>query len=115
MCVDNQGLTDFQTGERVYTIQPQDVEYLEDLGFGNGGVVKKAYHKPSGMPLAIKIINVYDKGKRHQLYNELKTLKQIDSPFLLKCFGAFFEEGSVRLLLEFMDCGSMETIIKVLN
>lgn len=78
-------------------------------------MVKKATHNSSGMPLAIKIINVYNKEKRHQLYNELKTLKQIDSEFLLKCFGAFFEEGSVHLVLEFMDCGSMETIIGVLN
>ena len=37
------------------------------------------------------------------------------SPFLLQCFGAFFDEGSVRLVLEFMDCGSLETIIKVVN
>jgi len=49
------------------------------------------------------------------LYNELKTNKHIDSPNLLRCFGAFFEEGSVRLVLEYMDCGSMETIINVLN
>lgn len=67
------------------------------------------------MPLAIKIINVYDKGKRHQLYNELKAIKHQDSPYLLKCYGAFFEEGSVRLVLEYMDCGSMETMINVLN
>ena len=39
----------------------------------------------------------------------------LDSPYLLRCYGAFFEEGSVRLVLEYMDCGSMETIIKVLN
>ena len=78
-------------------------------------MVKKAIHKQTGMPLAIKIINVYDKGKRHQLYNELKTLKSIDNPYLLKCHGAFFEEGSVRLVLEYMDCGSLETIISVLN
>lgn len=67
------------------------------------------------MPLAIKIINVYDKGKRHQLYNELNTIKHQDSPYLLKCYGAFFEEGTVRLVLEYMDCGSMEAMINVLN
>ena len=46
-------------------ILPQDVQYEEDLGSGNGGIVKKAVLKSTGMPLAIKIINVYDKGKRH--------------------------------------------------
>ena len=65
MCVDNNGLTDYQTGERVNLISPKDVTYEEDLGFGNGGVVKKAIHTATGTPLAIKIINVYDKSKRH--------------------------------------------------
>ena len=67
------------------------------------------------MLLAVKIINVFDKGKRHQLYNELKANMILNSEYLLRCYGAFFEEGSVRLVLEYMDCGSMETIIKVLN
>jgi len=96
-------------------IQKEDLHYLEEIGSGNGGVVKKAIHKGTGMLLAIKIINVYDKGKRHQLYNELKANMILDSNYLLRCYGAFFEEGSVRLVLEYMDCGSMETIIKVLN
>lgn len=115
MCVDNEGVTDNATGERNQMILPQDVHYEEEIGSGNGGVVRKAIHKSTNMPLAIKIINVYDKGKRHQLYNELKTIKHIECPYLLKCYGAFFEEGSVRLVLEYMDCGSMETMINVLN
>ena len=49
------------------------------------------------------------------MYNELLTNRTIESPNLLRCYGAFFEEGSVRLVLEFMDCGSMETMINVLN
>ena len=90
MCVDSQGVTDNETGERNNMITPKDVMYLEEIGSGNGGVVKKAVHKQSGLLLAIKIINVYDKGKRHQLYNELKTIKKIESPHLLQCYGAFF-------------------------
>ena len=46
-------------------ILPGDVEYFHELGSGNGGVVRYAQHKSTGMPLAIKIINVYDKSKRH--------------------------------------------------
>lgn len=115
MQVDGNGLTDFQTGQRLQMIKPEDVEYQEELGQGNGGIVKKAIHKQTGTLLAIKIINVYDKQKRHQLYNELKSLTNFVCPNLLRCYGAFFESGSVRLVLEYMDCGSMETIISVLN
>jgi hypothetical protein len=63
--VDNEGLTDFTTGERNSMVLPQDVSYLEEIGSGNGGVVQKALHRSSGTLLAIKIINVYDKSKRH--------------------------------------------------
>ncbi len=65
MQVDTGGLTDYGTGERVQMIKPEDVTYQEEIGSGNGGIVKKATHIQAGMPLAIKIINVYDKGKRH--------------------------------------------------
>ena len=60
------------------------------LGQGNGGVVRKAIYKPEGCPVAVKVINVYDKEKRHQLYNELKLQKSMESDHLLKCIGAFF-------------------------
>ena len=59
-------------------IQKDDIDYLEELGSGNCGVVKKAIHKGTKMPLAIKIINVYDKGKMHQLYNELLAYMEIE-------------------------------------
>lgn len=65
MCIDDEGVTDYTTGERNQMILPNDVEYIEEIGAGNGGVVKLAKHKQTGAPFAIKIINVYDKGKRH--------------------------------------------------
>ncbi len=35
----------------------------------------------------------------------------MDCQHLLKCHGAFFEEGSVRLLFEYMDLGCLETLM----
>ena len=96
-------------------ILPEDLVYDHQIGSGNGGVVKLAYHKKLNIPMAVKIINVYDKEKRHQLYNELKMIKGFGSQYLLSYYGAFFQEGSVRLILEYMDCGSIETLINVLN
>lgn len=42
-------------------------------------------------------------------------VKSFGSQYLLSCYGAFFQEGSVRLLLEYMDCGCIETLINILN
>ena len=65
MLVDTTGVTDFQTNEKFHMILPSDIIYHHKIGSGNGGVVRKAIHKSTGIPLAVKIINVYDKEKRH--------------------------------------------------
>ncbi len=54
--------------------------------------------------------------------NDLKLLIQaktkaeqegyIYCPFLVRLYGAYFEEGKVRIALELMDCGSLVDIIK---
>ncbi len=54
--------------------------------------------------------------------NDLKLLVQskekaeqeqtIYCPFLVTLYGAYFDEGSVKIVLELMDCGSLVDIIK---
>ena len=55
-------------------LQLQDLEFFEVLGKGASSLVRRAVHKPSQAQLAVKIINVFDKGKRDQLLRELHTL-----------------------------------------
>ena len=78
MLVDSTGITDFKQNRKIAIIMPKDLEYSSVIGQGNGGVVRKAFYKPTMQPVAVKIINVYDREKRHQLYNELKQLKAMD-------------------------------------
>ena len=75
MRVDQTGVLDLLTNQKIEFILPEDVDYQYQIGSGNGGIVKLAYHKKLKFPLAVKIINVQDKEKRHQLYNELKMIK----------------------------------------
>ena len=76
-------------------------------------MVLKAILKPYGLPLAIKSISILEKDKRHQLYNDLRSLAEETSPHLIKFYGAFYDDGSVNLALEYMDCGSINTMIKI--
>jgi serine/threonine protein kinase len=57
----------------------------------------------------MKTINIYDKKNRIQLINDVKNYFQTDnkSPFILKFYGAFFEKGSVNLIFEFMNRGTL--------
>lgn len=69
-------------------------------------------HRPTGMQMAVKSINAYDKDKRRQLINDIKALENAECPFLVKFYGAYFEEGSIRVVLELMDAGSLADLLK---
>ncbi|CAJ1420315.1 unnamed protein product, partial [Effrenium voratum] len=67
-----------------------EVDQTNLLGRGAGGVVCRAVHKPTGMPLAVKVVRVEDKAKRDQLINEIHTLFRITkSHFLIELYDAY--------------------------
>ncbi|CAE8728080.1 unnamed protein product [Polarella glacialis] len=90
-----------------------EVDQTNLLGRGAGGVVTRAVHKPTGTPLAVKIVRVEDKGKRDQLINEIHTLFRITkSHFLIELYDAYVhkESGCVHVALEYMDYGSLADV-----
>jgi len=112
--VDNQGVKSIKTGEQLtISIDPKLLEIGDFLGSGASGSVHKATYKPTGMDLAIKSIKLYDKNTRNQFKNDLKVLlgsNQCEN--IVSFYGAFFTEGNVKILLEFMNLGSLDKILK---
>jgi hypothetical protein len=47
------------------------------------------------------------------MVNDLRSLSKNECPFLVKFYGALFEEGTVKVALEMMDMGSIKDIIKL--
>ena len=108
------GMKNIQTGEMIVgNLVEEDLELGEILGNGASGYVYAAIHKPTGRKVALKRINVFDKGKRHQLINDLRSLSKHECPFLITFFGAMFDEGSVKVALELMDIGSLKDVVKL--
>jgi hypothetical protein len=59
-------MKDLETGELFEgSIHEKDLELGEIIGNGASGYVYAAIHKPTGRKVALKSINVWDKGKRH--------------------------------------------------
>jgi len=96
----------------VSVVNPLDFKIGDSLGAGASGNVSMAVYKPNGMTVAIKSMNIYDKSKRQQFKNDLKTLGDNNCTYLVRCYGAFFEKGSVKLVLEYMNIGSLDKLIK---
>ena len=120
--VTNEGLqtTTSRTGQTppsdlCYRCSARDVHVFHNIGAGASGVVKKAVHVPSHRFIALKIMTVFEKEKRRQLINEMRTL--CDSPRqpgLVSFFGAFYspETNQINIALEYIEGGSLESIVK---
>ena len=101
----------------------QDLKIGLIVGKGSAGLVYHGTYTKLGKEVAIKCINFYDKEKRKQLLNDLRSLTamsvvdsqgvlSIPCPFLVNFYGGFLEEGTVKVVLEFMDKGTLRDAIK---
>jgi mitogen-activated protein kinase kinase len=65
----------------------------------------------SGIVMAMKEIRLeLDDAKFAAIVMELDILHRCISPFIVSFYGAFFQEGSVYICLEFMDGGSVDKL-----
>ncbi|EXB45111.1 Mitogen-activated protein kinase kinase 4 [Morus notabilis] len=95
-------------------ISAADVEKLNVLGHGNGGTVYKVRHKKTSLTYALKLIHGdSDSTVRRQLLREMEILRRTDSPHVVHCHGMFEKpSGDIAILMEYMDFGTLETILK---
>jgi len=94
------------------TVDQNQLEILEAIGSGACSVVRKARYRPDGRIVAIKEINMYVAQNRHQLVEELRTLYKTNCDAIVKFYGAFAKEGSIALVLEYMDGGSLWNVLE---
>lgn len=65
---------------KTFRVAYEDLEIGPVIGKGSTGAVLEAVHKPTGTRLALKVINIYDKGRRNQLIREICTLYDASCP-----------------------------------
>ena len=65
-------------------IDPRDFTLYGYLGKGASGYVQKGRHNPTNLDVAIKVVNIYEKGLRHQLKCDLKVLIRSMHPNLVR-------------------------------
>ncbi|XP_003746034.1 dual specificity mitogen-activated protein kinase kinase 1 [Galendromus occidentalis] len=99
--------------QKVVDLTVEDFENLGEIGSGNGGVVNKVLHKPSGLIMARKLIHLEVKPSiRTQIIQELKVLHKCNSPHIVGFYGAFYSDGEISVCMEFMDGGSFDLVLK---
>jgi mitogen-activated protein kinase kinase 1 len=96
---------------KTFTLRYDELEMGEIIGRGASSVVIQGMHGPTRTPLALKVINLFDKSKREQLIREIVTLYDAQCPNLIMFYGAFYRDGAITIALEYMDGGSLANVI----
>nr|CAK04706.1 novel protein (zgc:56557) [Danio rerio] len=99
--------------QKVGELKDDDFEKISELGAGNGGVVFKVLHRPSGFIMARKLIHLEIKPAiRNQIIRELQVLHECNSPYIVGFYGAFYSDGEISICMENMDGGSLDQCLK---
>ncbi|KAM7250699.1 hypothetical protein ACFE04_022582 [Oxalis oulophora] len=102
------------TSSAAANITAADIENINVLGHGNGGTVYKVKHKKTSEIYALKVVQADgDATVRRQVFREIEILRRTDSPYVVQCHGVYEKpSGDIAILLEYMDAGSLDTILK---
>ncbi|XP_064846278.1 dual specificity mitogen-activated protein kinase kinase 1 [Oncorhynchus masou masou] len=99
--------------QKVGELKDHDMEKICELGAGNGGVVFKVLHRPSGLIMARKLIHLEIKPAiRNQIIRELQVLHECNSPYIVGFYGSFYSDGEISICMEHMDGGSLDQSLK---
>jgi len=108
-------IDEYDSNEKTYQCASHEMCIFGVIGRGASSVVQKAIHIPTHRILALKKINTFEKEKRHQLLNEIRTL--CEAPHekgLVEFHGAFYTpaSGQISIALEYMDGGSLRDLVQ---
>ncbi|GAV07794.1 hypothetical protein RvY_17592-2 [Ramazzottius varieornatus] len=99
--------------QKMGEIHADELDKLGELGVGSGGVVLRVRHRPSQLEMARKLIHLEVKPAiRNQIITELKILHECNSPYIVGFYGAFYDNGEISILMEYMDGGSLDQILR---
>ncbi|KND02884.1 STE/STE11/CDC15 protein kinase [Spizellomyces punctatus DAOM BR117] len=87
------------------------------IGKGQFGTVYQALNMETGQVAAIKRIPLADRKEQgvQELMQEVELLKSLTHPNIVKYLGFVLQEGYLNIILEFMECGSLQSVMKKYN
>ncbi|PON84454.1 Mitogen-activated protein kinase kinase kinase [Trema orientale] len=90
-----------------------DIDTIKVIGKGSGGIVQLVRHKWTGQFFALKVIQMnIEESARKQIAQELKINQSSQCPNIVVCYQSFYDNGTISIILEYMDGGSLADFLK---
>eukprot|EP00123_Amoebidium_parasiticum_P005563 comp16725_c0_seq1/m.15020 comp16725_c0_seq1/g.15020 ORF comp16725_c0_seq1/g.15020 comp16725_c0_seq1/m.15020 type:complete len:350 (-) comp16725_c0_seq1:570-1619(-) len=93
------------------TCKVEELQFLRDLDKGRVGSVGLVRHPTTGRLMALKKTTL-DASEHENVQKELMVLRKSRSDYVVGYYGVFYNEGEIQICMEYMDCGSWDTIYK---
>ncbi|XP_044079802.1 LIM domain kinase 1-like [Siniperca chuatsi] len=102
-------------GDRTHRIfRPSDLIHGEVLGKGFFGQAVKVTHQETGEVMVMKELIRFDEETQKTFLKEVKVMRCLDHPNVLKFIGLFYKEKRINFVSEYIQGGTLrETIIKM--
>ncbi|GLD46540.1 LIM domain kinase 1-like protein [Lates japonicus] len=102
-------------GERTHRIfRPSDLIHGEVLGKGCFGQAVKVTHQETGEVMVMKELIRFDEETQKTFLKEVKVMRCLDHPNVLKFIGLFYKDKRINFVSEYIQGGSLrETIIRM--
>ncbi|KAK7411896.1 hypothetical protein VNO78_03339 [Psophocarpus tetragonolobus] len=90
-----------------------DIDTIKVIGKGHGGIVQLVQHKWTNQFFALKEIQMnIEEPICGQIAQELKINQSAQCPYVVLCYHSFYHNGLMSIVLEYMDGGSLEDLLK---
>ncbi|KAK9823090.1 hypothetical protein WJX72_000144 [[Myrmecia] bisecta] len=98
----------------LYAVTLEQLVTVRMIGHGSSGLVRQVLHRPTARMVVLKVINfdVQSDPLRKQITTELRTLYGSRNPYVVKYYQSFFANGTISIVMEYMDAGSMADVLK---
>ncbi|XP_061595710.1 LIM domain kinase 1-like [Cololabis saira] len=102
-------------GDRTHRIfRPSDLIHGEVLGKGCFGQAVKVTHQVTGEVMVMKELIRFDEETHMTFLKEVKVMRCLDHPNVLKFIGLFYKDKRIHFVSEYIQGGTLrETIIKM--
>uniref|UniRef100_UPI0037E7F133 LIM domain kinase 1-like n=1 Tax=Semicossyphus pulcher TaxID=241346 RepID=UPI0037E7F133 len=102
-------------GERTHRIfRPSDLIHGEVLGKGFFGQAVKVTHQETGEVMVMKELIRFDEETHKTFLKEVKVMRCLDHPNVLKFIGLFYKDKRINFVSEYIKGGTLrETIMKM--